>query len=177
MEKLVGIKALLGEYRCSNCGNFKYFAEKIPCEKVIRLQCDHYILVVMFAIQDGIKINVTTQCKRCNKQYNSELKIGRLDSNHNLNKDDFYNSECCGNKIEVTTCLSEQYYSQNVDIKNYINNFKMKKYSNKIYNNNNIINNNSMMNNNNLLFIMLLFIILLLLYILLLYFLILKVLI
>ena len=67
MFRLAGIKALLGEYRCSNCGNFKYFAEKIPCEKVIRLQCDHYILVVMFAIQG----NVCNPRWNKNKCYNS----------------------------------------------------------------------------------------------------------
>ena len=88
-------------------------------QKVRRFYCDHFNLVLKFIISNGLKVQVTTSCNKCFKEYNSELKLGCLDAHHNLITYDVYTSQCCGNKIDLNMSLSEQYIEQNEPEENY----------------------------------------------------------
>lgn len=147
MFNLRGIKALLGEFKCFTCNRAQYFSEKIPNEKIKSMVCPHYNVAIIFHVRNGIKIEFQNSCRMCFKKYNYDSKIGGSDSQCKLIKDDNYQENCCGNKIEIRMYLSEAYFDKNYDILNFINNFNNNKYNKNDINKN---NNNIFLNNINM---------------------------
>ena len=149
------MKGILGIYTCSGCQTTHTFSEKYPNEKVRRFLCPHFTLVLsMIRSYNKIKMQISSACNKCFKQYNSELKIGGVNyANHTITEDT-YVSECCGNKIESVISLSEDYYDQNeaTDIHMHDSNSNNRNnninYNNR--NNNNIIINSASMSMNNM---------------------------
>ena len=149
------MKGILGIYTCSGCQTTHTFSEKYPNEKVRRFLCPHFTLVLsMIRSYNKIKMQISSACNKCFKQYNSELKIGGVNyANHTITEDT-YVSECCGNKIESVISLSEDYYDQNeaTDIHMHDSNSNNRNnninYNNR--NNNNIIINPAPMPMNNM---------------------------
>ena len=136
-RRFIGIKCLLGRYKCQSCNKDNYFSEKIPNEKVTNFECPHFKLIVMFINSNGLKFHLKTYCNHCYKEYSSVLKLGGLDANHQLITDDNYISFCCGNKIEVSLNLAKDFIDTNDRNSNNV----------ALINNNNNRNNNN--NNNN----------------------------
>ena len=147
-------QGILGVYTCSACNQSHNFSEKNNIEKVRRFLCPHFNWVLsMIRSMNGIKMQVSSSCNLCYKQYSSELKIGSKNFNNQLNTEDTYLSMCCGNRLEVVISLSEEYFDQNesTDVHYDIysgNNNQNNNQNNQI--NNNRINNNFNQNNNNI---------------------------
>ena len=153
-------QGILGVYTCSACNQSHNFSEKNNIEKVRRFLCPHFNWVLsMIRSMNGIKMQVSSSCNLCYKQYSSELKIGSKNFNNQLNTEDTYLSMCCGNRLEVVISLSEEYFDQNeptdvhYDIysgnNNQNNNQNNQMNNNRMNNNFNQNNNNIIINNNN----------------------------
>ena len=135
-------QGILGVYTCSTCNQSHNFSEKNNIEKVRRFLCPHFNWVLsMIRSMNTIKMQVSSSCNLCYKQYSSELKIGSKNFNNQLVTEDTYNSMCCGNKLEVIISLSEEYFDQNEPTDNH--------YDIHSQNNQNNIQNNQRSNNNN----------------------------
>ena len=142
------MRGILGIYTCSACQVTHTFSEKYPSEKVRRFLCPHFNLVLsMIRSFNKFKMQISSACNLCYKQYNSELKIGNVNFANREITEDTYVSECCGNKIESVISLSEEYFDQNEpsDIHTDI----LNPNNNNINRNNNRNNNNSINFNNN----------------------------
>ena len=108
------MRGILGIYTCSACQVTHTFSEKYPSEKVRRFLCPHFNLVLsMIRSFNKFKMQISSACNLCYKQYNSELKIGNVNFANREITEDTYVSECCGNKIESVISLSEEYFDQN----------------------------------------------------------------
>ncbi len=142
MDRLTRIKSLFGGFSCSTCNKTQPFSEKVPNEIVRALSCPHFKVVLIINQLYNFRIFVKSNCQICYKEYSSELKIGI--QNQNLITSDVYNSQCCGNRMEIYISLSEEVIDQND-----INDNNIIAYENN-YNNNNNNNNNYNNNNNNL---------------------------
>ena len=106
-------QGILGVYTCSACNQSHNFSEKNNIEKVRRFLCPHFNWVLsMIRSMNGIKMQVSSSCNLCYKQYSSELKIGSKNFNNQLNTEDTYLSMCCGNRLEVVISLSEEYFDK-----------------------------------------------------------------
>ena len=119
MERTGRMEGIFGNYYCNNCNQSHSFSEKIPSEKVRRFYCPHFNIIIILVISKGLKIKVTTSCNKCFKEYNSELKLGCLNAQHKLITEDFYTTQYCGNQLNLTISLSEEYFDQNESKENY----------------------------------------------------------
>jgi len=138
------MKGILGIYTCSACNESHTFSEKYRVEKVRRFSCPHFTLVLsMIRSYNKVKMQISSACNICFKQYNSELKIGSVNYINREITEDTYLSECCGNKIEAVISLSEEYFDQNEACDVHINNV------NSLNNHNNRNINNMNFNNRN----------------------------
>ena len=143
---ILHMKGILGIYTCSGCQTSHTFSEKYPNEKVRRFLCRHFTLVLsMIRSYNKIKMQISSACNKCFKQYNSELKIGGVNYENKVITEDTYVSECCGNKIESVISLSEDYFDQNEATDIHMNDLNSNNSNN---NRNNNINYNNRNNNN-----------------------------
>ena len=147
------MNGLLGVYTCSVCKTTHTFSEKYRNEKVRRFSCPHFQFILqMVRAYNKMKLQIRSNCCLCYKEYNSELKIGAINSTNNQTiTEDTYISMCCGNKLEVVMSLSEEYFDQNEssDVHSNIEINSNNNRNNNIIINNNQINNMPMMNNVN----------------------------
>ena len=143
------MRGILGIYTCSACQTSHTFSEKYPSEKVRRFLCPHFTLVLsMIRSYNKMKMQISSACNICYKQYNSELKIGSTSFNNREITEDTYISECCGNKIESVISLSEEYFDQNEASDIHMNDANSLNNNNR-NNNNFFINQGQMIMNNN----------------------------
>ena len=146
------IKCLMGNYACSTCNRTHSFSEKTFSCAVRRLQCNHFnLILIRINDNNNFKLKITLVCKICNHVHRTESKIGKYNQNNKFITDDFYSQNCCGNNMEVTVFLSEEFIDQNEPINNNAINMDIRNYDlllndDSNFNNNNINNNN--INNN-----------------------------
>ena len=144
------MRGILGIYTCSACRVSHTFSEKSNSEKVRRFLCPHFTLVLsMIRSYNKMKMQISSACNICYKQYNSELKIGNITFNNREITEDTYISECCGNKIESVISLSEEYFDQNEPSDIHMNESNSININNNRNNNNFFVNQGQMIMNNN----------------------------